>query len=118
MLVNMLAYFMAENTFKHHDTVATHILGARFSRNIREAKHIDFVRERRHMDVCGRGGGLAPVTFLGEKIVESFDSLEKFFISCNHLYKVCKIQHFHKCIYILSIFVCSLSGPGLAPSEN
>ena len=100
---------MAENTFKHHDTVAAHMLGARFSRNIREAMHIDFVRERCHMDVCGRGGGLAPVTFLGEKIVESFDSLEKFFIFCDHLYKVYKIQH-----YILSIFVCSLSGPGPA----
>ena len=32
------------------------------------------------------------------------------------VYKVHKIQHFHKCICILSIFLCSLSGPGLAPS--
>ena len=34
---------------------------------IREASHIDFVHEKRHMDVGGWGGGLAPVTFLGEK---------------------------------------------------
>ena len=33
--------------------------------NFREASHIDFVHEKRHMDVGG--GGLAPVTFLGEK---------------------------------------------------
>ena len=34
----------------------------------REASHIDFVHEKRHMDVGGGGGGgLAPVTFLGEK---------------------------------------------------
>ena len=26
------------------------------------------------------------------------------------------MQHFCTCIYILSIFVCLLSGPGLAPS--
>ena len=34
-----------------------------------EASHIDFVHEKRHMDVGGGGGvgGLAPVTFLGEK---------------------------------------------------
>ena len=39
-----------------------------------EASHIDFVHEKRHMDVggggsrgVGGGGGLAPVTFLSEK---------------------------------------------------
>ena len=32
---------------------------------LREASHIDFVHEKRHMDVGG-WGGLAPVTFLGE----------------------------------------------------
>ena len=31
----------------------------------REASHIDFVHEKRHMDVGG--GELAPVTFLSEK---------------------------------------------------
>ena len=35
---------------------------------LREASHIDFVHEKRHMDVRGVGGGvLALVTFLGEK---------------------------------------------------
>ena len=34
---------------------------------LREASHIDFVHEKRHMDVGGGGGGVAPVTFLGEK---------------------------------------------------
>ena len=34
---------------------------------LREASHIGFVHEKRHMDVGGWGGGLAPVTFLGEK---------------------------------------------------
>ena len=33
---------------------------------LREASHIDFVREKRHMDVGGWGGG-AHVTFLGKK---------------------------------------------------
>ena len=33
---------------------------------LREASHINFVDEKRHMDVGGGGGGLAPVTFLGE----------------------------------------------------
>ena len=35
----------------------------------REASRIDFVREKRHMDVdwWWGEGGLAPVTFLGEK---------------------------------------------------
>ena len=34
---------------------------------VREASHIDFVHEKRHIDVGGwEGGGLAPVTFLGE----------------------------------------------------
>ena len=34
-----------------------------------EASDIDFVHEKRHMDVGGEGGGqrVAPVTFLGEK---------------------------------------------------
>ena len=32
--------------------------------SLREASHIDFVHEKRHMDV----GGLLPVTFLGEKM--------------------------------------------------
>ena len=34
-----------------------------------EASHIDFVHEKRHIDVGGGGGGwgLTPVTFLGEK---------------------------------------------------
>ena len=39
--------------------------------NVKEASHIDFVHEKRHMDVGGGGGGvrwgLAPVAFLGEK---------------------------------------------------
>ena len=39
-----------------------------------------------------------------------------FFHEKRHLYKVCKIQHFHKCIYIFSINVFSLSAPGFAPS--
>ena len=34
---------------------------------LREVSHIDFVHERRYMDVGGWGGELAPVTFLGEK---------------------------------------------------
>ena len=34
-----------------------------YSLNLREASHIDFVHDKRHMDV----GGLVPVTFLGEK---------------------------------------------------
>ena len=32
----------------------------------REASHIDFVHEKRYIDVEGGGGGLAPVTFFGE----------------------------------------------------
>ena len=100
MLLSMLAYFQAENTFKHHDTVATHILGARFSRNMREASHINFVRERRHMDVCGRGGGLAPVTFLGEKILESFDSFSK-----NFLYFVIIYTKYTKSSIFISVFI-------------
>ena len=45
-----------------------------WSFHLREASHIDFVHEKRHMDVGRWGGGLAPVTFLGKKIVENFDS--------------------------------------------
>ena len=42
-------------------------IARRFER-LREASHIDFAHEKRHMDVGGwRVGGLAPVTFLGEK---------------------------------------------------
>ena len=33
----------------------------------REASNIEFVHEKRHMDVGGWGRGFAPVTFLGEK---------------------------------------------------
>ena len=45
---------------------------------VREASHIDFVHEKRHMDVGGRGGGLALGRF-SVKIVENFDSLLKIF---------------------------------------
>ena len=54
------------------------------------------------------------------KIVENFDSLLKVFDILRSFVQlqVYKIQHFRKCIYILSIVVCSLSGPGLAPSVH
>ena len=54
----------------------------------REASHIDFVHEKRHMHVGGGGGGVAPVTFLVEK------SWKISIVCRNHLYKVHKIQHF------------------------
>ena len=43
------------------------------------SSHIEFVHEKRHMDI--EGGGLAPVTFLGEKSwkFRSYDSLLKIF---------------------------------------
>ena len=82
---------------------------------LREASHIDFVHEKRHMDVGG-GGGVAPVTFLGEKLGKISIVCWKFIIFWNYLYKVYKIQHFRMYICILSIFVCSLSDPGLSKS--
>ena len=64
----------------------------------------------------GGGGGVAPVTFVGEKSWK-ISFFFKFLIFLNHLCKLTyKIQHFRKCICILGIFLCSLSGPGLAPS--
>ena len=45
-----------------------------------KASHIDFVHDKRHMDVGGGGwGGLAPVMLLGEKSCKNFDSLMKIF---------------------------------------
>ena len=58
------------------------------------------------------------MTFLGEKSWKISTVLENFLIFKNHLYKVYKMQHFRKCIYILSIFVCSLSGPGGSPYKR
>ena len=60
----------------------------------------------------GGGGGrkLAPVTFHGEKPWKISIVCRKFFGTIYTKYT--KSQHFHKCIYILSIYVCSLSGPG------
>ena len=52
------------------------------------------------MDMGG-GGGLAPVTFLGR------GKFRQFWKIFNHPYKVYKIQHFRKRIYVLNIFVCS-----------
>ena len=43
-------------------------------------------------------------------------SIQSICILCIDDFKIL-IQHFHKCIYILSISVCSLSDPGFAPSE-
>ena len=55
------------------------------------------------MDVGGWGDWrLCPVTF-SVKNRGKFRLFDK-----NFLIKVYKIQHFHKCIYILSINVCSL----------
>ena len=56
------------------------------------------------------------MTFVGEKSWKISIVCLKFLIFLNRLYKVYKIQHFRKCICILGIFSCSLSGPGLAPS--
>ena len=46
---------------------------------VREASHIDFVHEKRHMHVGGVGR-LAPVTFLGEKSWKISIVCLKFFI--------------------------------------
>ena len=67
------------------------------------------------MDVGGWGGeGLVLGTFLGEKLwkIAIVENLQ-YFVFVDTKYK--KIQHFRKCIYILSIFVCSLLGPGPCP---
>ena len=56
----------------------------------------------------------APVTFLGENH-EKFRLSENVNI-LNPSIQSIQIQHFRKCIYILSTFVCSLSGPDLARS--
>ena len=71
------------------------------------SSHIDFVNEKRPLDVTGQGDW----RFLRF-------SVKNFEIIYTKYTTVHKIQHFRKCIYILSIFVCSLSGPGLAPSVH
>ena len=48
--------------------------------------------------------------------MENFNSLLKFFNILKSSIQMHKIQHFHKCIHILSIFLCSLSIPGFAPT--
>ena len=72
---------------------------------------------KRHIDVGGRGKFC-----LWRFSVKNRGKFRQFWKICNyiwnHLYKVYKIQHFRWCIYTLSIFVCPLSGPGLAPSVH
>ena len=72
--------------------------------------------ETSYMDVGGQGGGVAPVTFLREKLWKISKICCKFLIFWNYLYKAYKIQHFRVCIYVLSIFVCRLSSPDLVQS--
>ena len=66
------------------------------------------------MDVGG-GGGVGACDVFRLKIVENFDSLLKIF---NILSSIQNIQNpaFCMCIYNLSIYVCSLAGPGFALS--
>ena len=48
------------------DYIINMIIAESFDIAVREESHIDFVHEKRHMDVGG-GERVAPVTFLGEK---------------------------------------------------
>ena len=57
----------AELMYKTINHLAPKRLCNMFQFCTREASHIDFVHEKRHMDVGG-GKGLAPVTFLREKL--------------------------------------------------
>ena len=52
-----------------------------FMDNFREASHIDFVHDKRHMDVMGWGGGewVGACDVSRWKIVENFDNLMKIF---------------------------------------
>ena len=81
---------------------------------LREASHIDFVHEKRHMDVGGWGVGACDVSLW--KSWRILIVWWKFLIFWNYLHKGYQIQHFHKCIYILSTYVRSLSVPGFALS--
>ena len=82
-----------------------------FLQKVREASNIDFVHEKRHMDVW-RWGELALVMFLGGKSWKISKVCWKFLIFWNHLFKLYKIQHFSKRIYIcICIPVCSLLVP-------
>ena len=72
---------------------------------LREASHIDFVHEKRHMDVGGWGGEGVGACF-SVKIMENFDSMfENFYILKSSIQSI-QNPAFCKCIYISSIFVC------------
>ena len=65
----------------------------------------------------GGGGGVYTCDVSRWKTRKISIVCSNFLIFWNHVYKVHKIQHFHECICILSIyFYAPLSGSGLAPS--
>ena len=50
--------------------------GKKFYFEVREASHVDFVHEKRHMDVGGGGGGRSwCLCCFSMKIIENFDGL-------------------------------------------
>ena len=79
---------------------------------VREASYID-LSTRNVIWMLG-GGGVGACDVSRWKTWKISIVCKFVLIFWNHRYKVHKIQHFHKCICILSIFLCSLSGP--APS--
>ena len=74
------------------------------NQNIREASHIDFVHEKRHMDVGGWGGGWRLWRF-SVKIMENFDSLFENFNILNSSYTKYTKSSIFVSVFIFKVYL-------------